>query len=398
MVVNNFNISVFDELVKKYSTHRTCKSETEVRRVRLEVETMAEDAIERMCMFTGTRTQTSRRSACDRFREDRGERVATWLSTWALESDALDEWAVEVNRTAQVTKQLCSEVLGVCKATVKPWENKEEPNKPRLEDGERKAQSQATDENVFPLAAKFDGRVVPLTSSILSSVAIGFLSQDGVKPNVEGRDVLIYYYFERKDYDDWEKNKCRTVATWDGKLRGRLASLSRGLAEDEGVVHDLFYPAYKELARMLAGQRSLVLAKIDARCNDFVHPMSGFDVPTLALHTATNRGQTVLFTGAGSNFMNHVRSRSGVEIYELINFVMKEKVSPKTLETLQKLLKTHGKDSNLLRRPHGKEYFDERARMAAQKEAENPQAAAAPIDASSAPKKSKKRRKKKTAR
>ena len=206
-----------------------------------------------------------------------------------------------------------------------------------------------------------------MTSQHLSSVAVGFLTADGVDPNSEGRDVLIYYYFERKDYDDWEHDRCRSVATYDGDaLRGTLHPLTHELAEDGGMMHELFYPAYAELARLLAGQRHLVLAKIDARCNDFAHPMSGFDFPTVALHCAADRanGRFTRMLGGGDALMSTVMEGGGLSLYELISFLLSQRVTPQSAEILRAVLRAHDGEASYLRQPHPQAYFEARRRTA----------------------------------
>ena len=367
MVVYNLNVSLLDSFTPKGLAVSQCRAPSEAKRLKLEVATMAEEAVESMCSFHGTNSKQARRAECERFAEEHGEDIASWLSQWALDGDSMQRWAVDANRSADATARLCVDALGVCRAgaTIEPWTSEQEPRmrRPAVVPDEGLRTSQSHDPSAFPLPDVSDGRVVPVTSQHLSSVAVGFMTPEGVDPNSKGRDVLMYYYFERKDYDDWEHDMCRTVATYDGDaLRGTLQPLTHELAEDGGMVHELFYPAYAELARLLAGQRHLVLAKIDARCNDFAHPMSGFDYPTVALHCAEDRanGRFTRMLGGGSGLMSAVMEGGGLSLYELISFLLSQRLTPQSAESLRAVLRAHDGETPYLRQPHPHAYFEAR--------------------------------------
>ena len=90
----------------------------------------------------------------------------------------------------------------------------------------------------------------------------------------------MYYYFEDKSGLEPDEGQCRAGASFDNETRiGRLVDCRNELAEDGGAAHEKFYPVYKALAHLLGSQSQLVLAKVDARANDFVHPMERVDRP-----------------------------------------------------------------------------------------------------------------------
>lgn len=378
MVVWQLNVSLLDDFISKGPAHESCTAESEASRIRMEVATQAEEAVESMCLFQAARADAMRHTACENLVQDHGDDVTKWMTTWALDGDSMAKWAKLADRSAFATVQLCAHALGLCSDDVVAWKNDDNPvdDESRLSTDDQPRSSQAHDDGTlgadgkpgvasFPLPDISDGRVVPVTSAHLASVAIGFLTKEGERPNSEGRDILLYYYFERKDYDDWKHDHCRSIAHWDDKLRGTMQPLRRDLAEDNGEVHDTFYPNYQELARLLKGQRSLVLARVDARCNDFAHPMNGFDVPTLALHPAGDkalRASTVTMAGGGSGFMRSVLMKGGLSIDDLIRFLLSQKITEASKASLRTILKTHGAESNYIRRPHTKNYYESRAR------------------------------------
>ena len=89
MVVYNLNISLLDSFTPKGLAVSQCRAPSEAKRLKLEVATMAEEAVESMCSFHGTNSKQTRRAECERFAEEHGEDIASWLSQWALDGDSM---------------------------------------------------------------------------------------------------------------------------------------------------------------------------------------------------------------------------------------------------------------------------------------------------------------------
>jgi hypothetical protein len=143
---------------------------------------------------------------------------------------------------------------------------------------------------------KFDGRVFPCTSSNINDFITGSDAHRLVNgnPSTSTKDLIVYWSFPDE--------LCFGTAAYDNepKVDDRAAVECRNpLADDEGNVHRNWYPVYQQLARLMIDRTDIVVAHLNVRSNNLVHPYEGHTSPAVSYHTAGKKTVATYFVTLG---------------------------------------------------------------------------------------------------